>query len=56
MPVDCFQTARCIPGTRDATAAKNAVNESFGIQIQILDIHGEGTFRFLDKHLGWTPR
>ena len=19
-------------------------------------IHGEGTFRFLDKHLGWTPR
>jgi hypothetical protein len=19
-------------------------------------IHGKGTFRFLDKHLGWTPR
>ena len=40
MPVDCFHRARCIPGIRDATAAKNVVNESFGIQIEILDLTG----------------
>ena len=35
MPVDCFHSTRCIPGICDATAAKNIVNESFGIQIEI---------------------